>query len=85
MIGHEVVITIDIKRSNIPTVFDSALNYDKNKSIIFHYMSGLSCYDIIEIYSSEVMIAKEVTINISCKESVEAEFEHYSHITAVHE
>ena len=44
--GHEVVITIDIKWPYIPIMFDSAVNYDENKYVEFHYRSGSACCDI---------------------------------------
>ena len=65
--GHEIFITIDRKGSYIPTMFDSAVNYDENKYSEFHYRSGSSYYDIREIFYSGVIRAKEVTITGPCK------------------
>ena len=81
---YKVVITFDWKGSYIPTCFFSAVNYDKNKDIGFHYRSVSAYYDIREIYCSGGIIEKEVTITSLCKVSAKAEFEHYSHISAVH-
>ena len=45
--GHEVVVQIDIKGSNLPILFDLSVTSDENKYIGFHYRSVLAYSSII--------------------------------------
>ena len=65
-------------------MFDSDVNYDKNRDIGFRYRSGIAYFDIRSLYSSWGMVEKEVTITSFLKDPEEAVLELYSHISAVH-
>ena len=74
--GHEEVIQIYRKLSNLLIMFDSAVTSDEIKDIGFHYRSGLSYPDVISLDSFGNVITQEVTIPIPFEEFMEAEFEH---------